>query len=152
MSWQKVGETIKRFLKGAYKELTTADSFSGDWYGWATNQISHSSLGVFITWLACVAAFLMVGDLPFKINVFSSVAFIYVMKELVLDTWRGWDTIEDFLFVVVYGVGGTLLAFDQIVGDTVIFSVFGATPIFSVFCIHLFVGSIYRFWKNAGKT
>ena len=134
-----------------FKELATQSNFKGDWYGWLTNQVSHASLGVFLTWIACVICYIFIGDLPYKFNVFTALAFAYIVWELVIQEWAGWDSVEDFLFVIVYGVGGTLLAFSQIVGPTVIFNVFGAMPIFSIFVVHLILGVCYRAWRQYGR-
>lgn len=105
---------------------------------------------MFISWIFCVFAFLISGDFPFRSQVFLSIAATYAAKELVVDRWQGIDTIEDFLFVVVYGSGGTLISFRQMdaLSSDVVFNVFQALPVLCLCCAHLLFGSFSR-WKAA---
>lgn len=133
-------------LREIFKILTTPNDYGKDWYGFATNQIAHASIGIFLTWLVCVASWWISGDLPDRIDVFLGIAFVYAAKEIFLDRWQGRDTVEDFVFVVAYGAGGTLLAFQQIEprSDIVTLKITEALPVLAVFSLHLFVGIVER--------
>jgi len=138
------------FLKSVFSTITTPSRFDRDWYGYYTNQVAHIAHGVLGTWLFCAVAFLISDDLPSKLQVFLSISVIYAAKELILDRWQGFDTIEDILFVVVYGAGGTLLSFRQMNAHSPdsVFNVLNALPILVPCGVHLFVGSFAR-WKAA---
>lgn len=133
-------------MTGFIEELTTPSNFRGDWYGYATNQISHTFLGCMIAALICAVTFALKGDLPYKINIFLGVAFIYGVKEIVWDRWQGFDTVEDFLFVVIYGTGGTLLTFTQSQDFTtrIDFEAFKFVAVLLLFFCHLLGGITIR--------
>ena len=137
-----------KFLRVIFSAFSTPSRFDRDWYGYVTNQISHVGAGMFIAWILCVAAFLISGDLPFRSQVFLSIAVIYTAKEIIVDRWQGFDTIEDILFVVMYGAGGTLISFRQMdaLSSDVVFNVFQALPVLCVCCAHLLAGAFSR-WK-----
>lgn len=141
---------IITFICDILRGLGSASSFSKDWYGYLTNQFSHVGVGIFAAWLVCLAAFLISGDLPYRWQVFVGIAVVYGVKELIVDTWKGRDTIEDFLFVVVYGAGGTLNSFRQIdaFSSNVVFNIFDALPFLAVCITHLFLGVALR-WRAA---
>lgn len=139
-----------RFLSDVAIGFVTGERFDRDWYGYLTNQISHVGLGIFGTWIVCLIAFVISGDLPYRWQVFVGIAAVYAAKELVLDRWQGLDTIEDFLFVVVYGAGGTLVSFRQMnaLSSDVVFNMFSALPFLGACAIHLLAGAFVR-WKAA---
>lgn len=138
------------FLISILSTFSTPSKFDQDWYGYATNQISHVGLGMFFVWFFCVFAFVISGDMPSRWQVFLSIAVMYGAKELAADRWQGADTIEDFLFLVVYGAGGALISFKQMdaLSPNVVFSVFQILPFLLVCCVHLLIGLFIR-WKAA---
>ncbi|QDP54160.1 MAG: hypothetical protein GOVbin4685_20 [Prokaryotic dsDNA virus sp.] len=134
------------------KALTTPSNYERDWYAYATNQIAHTSIGVFFVALISYGAFMVDGEIPYKMHVFFVIAFIYASKEIFLDKWNGFDTVEDFLFVVVYGTGGTLYSFTEKQAglSELVFDLERSAPFFVLFCVHLLAGVLYRL-KEATK-
>lgn len=123
--------------------LFSPDSFQDDWYGYLTNQVSHISLGVFLTWVLCFISFLVVGELPYKIEIFSFLAVLYFLYELLFQGWHGLDTIEDWVFFSLYGVLGTVVTFTE-VASVITLNLIAPTIIFPVLILHLFVGCLLR--------
>lgn len=123
--------------------LFSPDFFHNDWYGYLTNQISHISLGVFLTWGLCFASFLVIGELPYKVAIFSSLAILYFLYELLFQGWQGLDTIEDWVFFSVYGVLGTVVSFTEVSG-VIILNLTAPTIIFPILILHLLVGCLLR--------
>lgn len=132
------------------KHIFQPDDFSGDWYGYLTNQISHVSLGVFFTWFSTLISVLMSGEFPYKWQVFFALLSIYLIYEITYQGWNGLDTIEDLTFFGVYGVGGTLLAFSEFDADLSLAMLDVQSPklMFAILGVHLFLGSVYRWWKS----
>ena len=128
------------------KELTTPSSFDRDWYGYLTNQAAHALSGCVVVGLICAITFLLKGDMPYKVNVFWGVAVSYAAKELIWDRWNGLDTVEDFLFVVAYGAGGTLITFSQVSNYTaqIQFEIFEFLFVLFLFFSHLLIGIFIR--------
>lgn len=126
--------------------LLEADEFPNDWYGWATNQISHIGLGVFIVFAVCLASFGIFGEMPYKDAVYATVLFGYLAFELGVQGWREWDTVEDTTFVTFYGAGGALAGFSEIAPGDAVLSVnpIGLLPFFAVAVLHLVAGSLFR--------
>lgn len=138
------------FILHVFRSVGTAQRFPRDWYAYATNQISHVGIGILWVWIVCLVSFAVVGDLPYRSEIFVGVALIYLAKELVIDRWSGFDTVEDFLFLVVYGAGGTLVSFRQIdaLSSDVVFNIHSALPFLFTCGLHLLAGSYFR-WKAA---
>lgn len=134
-------------------DLFTPDDFKYDWYGYLTNQISHVGLGMFFVWLVCALSFLAIGELPFKIAVFFAMSLLYFSFEMIVQGWRGLDTLEDMAFVVMYGSGGTLLAFSELnIGSTLlVFNMYAPLIIIGLFFCHLAIGCFVR-WRRVGIT
>lgn len=133
-------------LRSIWKELSTAQRFEGDWYAWATNQIGHIGLGIFMTWLAGLVMFLAVGELPYRVTLFFMLTGAYLFFELRAQRWAGWDTIEDTLFFCAYGVGGTLFSFREFSpGEPgVVFDLLTPLPFFAAVILHLAFGVFLR--------
>lgn len=126
--------------------LFEADDFAGDWYGWATNQISHIALGVFLVFLICMFGFVVADEMPYKGAVYALILFGYVAFELAAQGWRGWDTVEDTVFTAGYGAGGTLAGFSEVSAGSpmVAVDVVGLAPFFTMAVVHLTAGALYR--------
>lgn len=126
--------------------LFDPDDFTGDWYGWMTNQASHIGLGVLLTFFLCVGLFLTFGEMPYKIAVLAVIATGYLAFEFGVQRWRGWDTIEDTVFVVGYGASGALVGFSEVTPGSAQLSVnlVDLLPYFAVASVHLLAGSLYR--------
>lgn len=101
-------------ISAIWSELKTPDSYSKDWYGYLTNQVSHLALG-FAT--ACVMSnlhFMVFGEFAEKWALWFAIAVCYATFELTGQGWRGKDTIEDWIFVSVYGAGVPIAVFSEI--------------------------------------
>ena len=127
--------------------LIKPNAFLDDWYGWLTNQASHMALGVFLAFSACVAVYFVVGEFPYRADVFAVCLLGYVAFELLTQGWQGYDTIEDTVFVVGYGVGAPLASFHEIsVGSPNVSADLGALVVFfAAAAIHLAFGSAFRY-------
>lgn len=132
------------------RRLGTPSNFPDDWYGWACNQISHVGLGMFGVWIMCLIAFVILGEFPYRLTVFMLFAAAYLFFELRAQRWAGWDTIEDVLFVCVYGAGGTLMAFREfeVSNSDVILNLFAPIPFLVASLLHLAAGIAYRMKKS----
>lgn len=129
-----------------FEELTTPSNFRGDWQGYAGNQGTHTLIGLLSVGFICAVTLWLKGDIPYKINIFAGMAFIYGFKEIAWDKWHGFDTIEDFMFVVCYGAGGTLVSFTQSEANTskVYFEAGPFLFVLLLFCIHISCGIAVR--------
>lgn len=128
------------------KNLFTPNFFRDDWYGYLTNQISHVSLGVFLTWALCFFCFLILDGLPYKTSIFFTLTILYFLYELLFQGWQGVDTVEDWVFFSLYGVLGTVLAFTEFsVGlGLVTLSITAPSYIFPILILHLLIGCFLR--------
>jgi hypothetical protein len=100
-------------IRALWRELAKSDSFPRDWYGWTTNQISHFWLGVFAACVGTVLTVFAAGEFPPKLLLFAFIATGYLAFELIFQGWKGWDTIEDWIFVCAYGAGNAILTFTE---------------------------------------
>ena len=127
--------------------LFSPDNFKGDWYGWLTNQVSHTFLGIFLVFFASMAGFSALGEFPVKLNMLIAIGAVYILfVELYLQGWRGFDTIEDSMFVVGYGAAGPLAAsFELLPGKAaIIMDLDPLVPFFYVFIAHIIAGVAWR--------
>lgn len=131
--------------------LFTSDSFPNDWYGWLTNQVSHVFLGIFAVFVVSMAGFAFWGEFPVRTHMLLLIGVIYLLLiEVWLQGWRGWDTLEDTIFVVGYGAAGPLSAAAELeVGTTkIIMDLSPLLPYFYVCTAHLIAGSVWRMSKT----
>lgn len=130
--------------------LRRPSSFERDAYGWATNQISHVGLGMFGVWIMCLVMFAVLGEFPFRATVFVAFTAAYLFFELRAQRWKGWDTIEDVMFVCVYGAGGTLASFREFEpqGSDVVLSMMAPLPFLAATFLHLAAGITYRMTRG----
>jgi hypothetical protein len=136
--------------------LFEPDDFLDDWYGWLTNQVSHIGVGVKLAFLMCLGAFVVTGELPYRVDVFAVCLLGYVFFELYFQGWQGFDTVDDTVFVVAYGAGAPLYAFHEVsVGSLEVMGVLtDLIPFFAVATIHLACGVAFRYYRadsNKGK-
>lgn len=122
------------------------DSFSKDWYGFLTNQISHVALGTILTWAVTVFCLVSIGEFPYKEHVFISLAVMYFLYEIIFQGWYGWDTIEDWIFFSVYGAGGTVMTFHEydVGSGLATFDITAPSFIFPIMGVHLLLGCLIR--------
>ncbi len=127
-------------------KILEPDAFRGQPLAWAGNQCGHFVLGMFSAFFICVTFFYVIGELPYRAHVFWIIALAYVSFEVYGQGWRGWDTVDDTVFVVAYGTGGTLAGFTehqvgslQPVPDMQILTTFAV-----VMTAHLIMGMVFR--------
>lgn len=92
--------------------LETPDAQKRDWYGWATNQMSHALLGVLVA--------LFVGHGVAGIIVAMILAGI---KEKLVDIKRapGKATVKDSVVDVIFtGIGASIIVFGPLIGGSVL--------------------------------
>lgn len=132
--------------------IFTQDSFRDDWYGYLTNQVSHVALGTIFTWAATVFALAVAGEFPYKAHLFLVLSGLYLFYEILYQGWAKWDTIEDWIFFSLYGVGGTVLTFDEFDKGSSLatFDISAPTLIFPIIGAHLLVGIFIR-WRRASE-
>ena len=143
-----------RALKEVFSTFTTPDGFRGDWYGYVTNQVSHWALGSLAALAICSGWYGLSGELPYRWQIAVIVAVIYVGKELLLDGWQGLDTVEDFVFTVVYGSGGAAMVFYEVDGlpaGEVAFSIALAAPLSAAPLAHLALGCFARLRRSLSR-
>lgn len=126
------------------------DDFARDWYGFLSNQSSHVMLGVFWAWVSAGVFYAVVGEYPLKAEAWAILTGLYVLYELFWQGRNGWDTVEDTLFVCVYGAGGAYAAFSEVTpGDPRLFLDIDAPIPFAVVAgVHLATGAAWR-WVAA---
>lgn len=146
MAWQRRGEEAEEYstvgkMTEWLRRNFAQDDFAEDWYAWATNQISHASMGVMAALAVSLIAWLITGEYPVKWQAWSIVAVIYVALECVRG-WKSWDSFEDTVFVVGYGAGGAFLVFTEIVPGSAMLILSGvdAAVILGLAAIHLAAG------------
>ena len=142
--------------KGYIMGLIEPDAFLDDWYGWLTNQAGHILLGVFLAFFMCIGAYLVMGELPFRVDVFAVCLLGYVAFELSTQGWQKGDTIEDTVFVVAYGCGAPLAAFHEVSAGSpdVALDLRALIPFFVASAVHLACGVVFRYYRadsNKGK-
>jgi hypothetical protein len=91
-----------------WRALITPDRFPRDWYGWATNQLGHIMIGLALACGLTLVHFWALGEFPYKLHLFALIGAGYLAFELAFQKWQGWDTVEDWIFVCVYGAGGAI--------------------------------------------
>lgn len=131
------------FVKKVIKDLSTPDNFSYNWYGYATNQISHATLGFLALSIVSFILFIILGEFAQKEVTWLIVAVLYVLWEIRSPSWDG---LEDFIFFVVYGAGSASLLFNEVnPGSPVVETSIDYVPkIVLIIATHLFVGIVAR--------
>ena len=143
-----------------------ADDFRRDWYGHLTNQISHTAIGAIAAWIGALCFFQLFGEYPVKLELFIALAAGYFAFELGAfhavirlvgsvfgrvwnirgQGWQGRDTIEDWVFFVVWGAGGTMAAFSEIQVGSIWLAFDPSAPV--IFAqgatVHLAIGTVMR--------
>jgi hypothetical protein len=124
------------------------DNFAGDPYGYATNQIGHAFMvgGVVFVYAVVMAVFWVAGEFPPKWAIVAGAAVAYAAYEFIAQGWRGADTIEDWWFVVVYGVAGPVASFTEMQPGSAlaVFDMTAALPFIALLTVHLGIGAFWR--------
>lgn len=130
--------------------LNEPDNFQDDWYGWITNQCGHMVLGqVLFIVLSCVA-FFTIGEFPYRNTVWLAIAVGYLVWEFVIQRGYKWDSVEDSIFVCLYGAGIPSMAFHEVTPGSLIFTgdLQNIIPIVGLFCFHATVGVFVRIYAK----
>ena len=101
-------EEYTALVRRIWRELTTPSDFARDWYGWATNQMGHFVLGAVFACAGTILWYWLAGEFPRREWLFVFIGAGYLAFELCFQKWQGWDTVEDWLFVVAYGAGAAI--------------------------------------------
>lgn len=119
-----------------------------DPYGWLTNQISHIGLGVSLVVTFCVLGALMFDEFPDKMAIFAAIAAIYFLIEYPQHGPLA-DSIEDAVFVVLYGAAIPLVLFDWVGGWRFAGDLSRLFPWIWVLILHLAAGYGVREWQRS---
>lgn len=138
--------TPSAVIRKILSDLSTPASFRRDWYGWATNQLAHITLGVILAALLSFANFMTIGEFAYKGILFAMVAVLFAAQQGKQWTLKPWDTFEDFVFTVVYGAGTVIIMFDEVEPGSPLIqtNIINIAPICAIVATHLFVGSVIR--------
>jgi hypothetical protein len=128
-----------------FLEFFEQDDFNGRPYGWLTNQISHTMLGLAMAFVLSLFWFVVAGEMPWKSIAWPLCVVVYLALEFVRG-WNGWDSVEDTAFTAGYGSGGAFLLFSEVrIGDPVLlFNMAGAVPLAFLAFAHLVWGVFAR--------
>ena len=128
--------------------LFKSDDFAGRPYGFTTNVISHVTAVGFLglVYGSCVIYYFIAGELPYKAHLIVFAGVSYALYELIDQGWNGWDTIEDWWVVNVYGVIGPVMTFSEVAAGFPIVSVnlFAPLPFIALFAAHTAAGAYVR--------
>lgn len=127
------------------------DDFKTQPYAYLTNQLGHIGLGLFLVFLVNRGAFEVFGEYPIRLHVWGATLVLYlVVVELMLQGWRGFDTVEDTIFTCFYGAGAPLWAFREIAPGVPAVEVhLEALDLFFLAAgAHLAIGSAYRLFNK----
>lgn len=125
-------------------ELRTPEDFRRDWYGYATNQLSHAMIGLAAAFAICAAWNGVTGEWPWRWQVAAMLVVIGVAWEVFAQPWRRWDSVEDIVFFAGWGGGGGLLSVKEI-GSGLVLHDPGVTTAMFVGCfLHVAIGSASR--------
>lgn len=124
------------------------DNFRNDPYGYVTNQIGHAFAVGFLrlTYGVVLACWYFAGEFPPKWSIILGAGVAYMAYELIDQGWNGWDTIEDWVFVVVHGVAAPVMIFSEIKPGSTKFEgdLLVALPFIVLFMAHIGYGAWRR--------
>ena len=137
---------LKEVLRRMYAELSRAEAYKDDWYGYATNQLSHFAIGVATAALLSQFYFAVFGEFVEKAALWFVVAFGYMMFEITKQGWKGRDTLEDWMFFAVYGAGLPIFLFHEVAPGSPVLMINSQliVPLFAVIFAHLLGGIVSR--------
>jgi hypothetical protein len=132
-------------------ELSRADAYPSDWYGYARNQLSHFALGITTAAMLAQAHFAVFDEFAKKGALWAVIAFGYAAFEILRQGWNGRDTVEDWLFFAAYGAGLPIFLFNEVEVGSPILSINSqmVVPVFGVVMCHLAGGIFSRIRRKA---
>ena len=146
---------LKEALKLILHDLSTPSDFHSDWYGWATNQMAHITLGIMLTAIVSCFNFLVFGEFAYKAVLWGVVATTYILfVEMQQGKSRFWDSVEDFVFVVIYGAGTSIMMFHEVAPGSpeMRVNITSVAPICVIVTTHLIAGSLSRAVEQVRKN
>lgn len=141
-------------IKTQLLELSKSDSFKADWYGYASNQLSHILLGFVYTCLFSLFSFVLISEFPHKGVILFFVFTSYVLYEYFSQGIKEpFDTIEDTIYFALYGGGSAVLLFTEVEAGSpkLEVSILSTTPILTIMAIHLLCGVVLRMIEKEKK-
>lgn len=139
-------QSVRYLFWEVWRELTRAENYRRNWYGYATNQLSHMMLGFIYCCAVSAAHWAYYHEFAEKPVLWLFVAVTYAAFELGTQKWKGWDTVEDWMFFALYGGGVPVLIFTEIEAGnpTVTTSIEWAIPTVGIIFTHLVSGIVVR--------
>ena len=133
--------------------LLTPDNFKNNWYGWIANQWSHALLGQMLFGIIMLCS-MHFGEFASRLDVWIAIALGYAGWEVITHKngfW--WDSVEDFIFVCIYGAGWVAFAFHEVtIGSTKFFGdAMTIAPIIGFFAFHSIMGIALRVFGKASE-
>ena len=137
-------------VRKIYRDLATPSDFKKDWYGWLTNQCAHFLFGVALTAVISFAFFFYLGAFAHKGVLFGLVAVIVLATQYRSFWLKFWDTVEDIIFMLVYGAGSAVLLFNETAPGSpkMLTSIEAIGPLSMIVSAHLAAGSVFRAAKE----
>ena len=130
--------------------LLKSDNFRLDWYGYATNQLSHALLGFLASCIVSYLSFIILGQFWLKEFIWLTAASIYTLIEVVQkQTGNIWDCVEDFIFFAIYGAGSGYLLFDEVTPGSpeIVTNILYTLKVVAIIGSHLLVGISLRLYN-----
>ena len=91
-----------RRLSALWAVLNTPSDFKGDPYSALLNQWGHYAMGAGVFIFTCCACYVVLGQMPSRpLVAWSLIGFYVLVIEWRIQGWRGWDSVEDALFVAM---------------------------------------------------
>ena len=137
-------------VRKIYRDLATPSDFAGDWYGWASNQTAHIAVGIILTAAVSLVSYSILGTFAQKSNLFAIVGAIIIATQARSLPVRFWDTIEDTVFMLLYGAGSAILLFNEVAPGSpeMRVSIEAIGPVCLIIAAHLMAGSVFRAAKE----
>jgi hypothetical protein len=103
-----------RIFSEIWRELNTPDGFTTNWYGYATNQVTHLAMGFSAVCVVSALYFGFHGEFSQKAHLWGLVAISYAIYEMAAQGWNGKDTVEDWVFFSLYGAGVPVVIMNEV--------------------------------------
>ncbi len=143
-----------RVIPRIWRDLTTPEDFRDDWYGWVTNKISHIALGFMLAAVPSAIWLSGNGEFPQKAWLWPLIALAVAAFQIGAQGWNGWDTIEDWTFIAVFGAGQTVAVFTQFYPQDGILtvSIWHGLPFWAIITAWLVAGAWQRISENVDEV
>lgn len=137
------------FLSAVFTDLTTASDFKKDFSNYLANTTGRAFASLLFLLAITHVSFFIMGELPYRWQLFVSSVFLYSAKELIADGANGRDTILD-IALWAYPTAWACVSFKETELCSIGFSyqpnIFG-WMILCLFVGHVFAGTFFR-WKE----